>query len=94
MLWDRERYLDHMTFHDTGRELFVELFGPLIGLGAEWEKQKATEEERNLSAFGFDWVDYQWCPCNTGALTGLSPKILEAVSYTHLDVYKRQQYGR
>lgn len=77
MLWDRERYLDHMTFHDTGRELFVELFGPLIGLGAEWEKQKATEEERNLSVFGFDWVDYQWCPCNTGALTGLSPKILE-----------------
>ena len=29
MLWDRERYLDHMTFHDTGRELFVELFGPV-----------------------------------------------------------------
>ncbi len=35
MIWKREQYLAHMRFQDTSRELFTELFGPLIGLTSE-----------------------------------------------------------
>ena len=56
MIWSREEYLAHMTFEDTGRELFCELFGLLIGLDGEWKQQGAAAEELDLSAFGWDGV--------------------------------------
>ena len=31
MIWDRERYIAHCNFEFTGREMFCELFGLLIG---------------------------------------------------------------
>lgn len=46
MIWDRERYLDHMTFRHSEGEMFCELFGPLIGLEEEWRAQGASEDER------------------------------------------------
>ena len=42
MIWNRERYIAHSLFEDTGREMFCELFGPLIGLEDEWRAQGAT----------------------------------------------------
>ena len=56
MIWKRDQYLAHMRFQDTGRELFTELFGPLIGLASEWREQGASPEECSLSAFGWDSV--------------------------------------
>ena len=42
MIWDRERYIAHCNFEFTGREMFCELFGPLIGLEEEWQRQGAS----------------------------------------------------
>lgn len=48
--------------------MFVELFGPLIGLEDEWRAQGASEDEINLTAFDFDYVDIAQCGGNTGIL--------------------------
>lgn len=77
MLFDREEYISHMTFKGTKREIFCELFGPLLGLEDEWRSQGATEDEINLSAFGFDGVKYANIGCNFGAITGKKEIILE-----------------
>ena len=45
MIWDRERYIAHCNFEFTGREMFCELFGPLIGLEEEWQRQGASAKE-------------------------------------------------
>lgn len=91
MIWDRERYLAHMQFEDTGRELFCELFGPLKQLEEEWLKAGESEAERNLSAFCFDSVRYAWIPCRTGVVSGIEPLVLEDnAAYT----ITRDHYGR
>ena len=51
MIWDRERYLAHCDFEDTGREMFCELFGPLLQLESEWRRQGASEKEIAMTAF-------------------------------------------
>ncbi|MFP4377046.1 MAG: hypothetical protein ACLFP4_08385 [Spirochaetales bacterium] len=56
MEWLRDRYLDYMTGREVERPMFVELFGPLVGLPEEWAAQGATEQELSLEAFGFDYV--------------------------------------
>ena len=56
MEWLRDAYLDYMSGRKVGRLLFVELFGPLIGLDEEWRAQGASEDEIGLTAFGFDSV--------------------------------------
>ena len=48
MKWTREEYLDLMTFGDTPRPMFSELFGPLIGSAEEWRAQGASEDEIKL----------------------------------------------
>jgi uroporphyrinogen-III decarboxylase len=76
MLWHREEYLDHLTFRATRRPMFVELFGPLVGLEEEWRAQGASPAELDLSAFGFDSVETAWC----GAVTRMTlppPVLLE-----------------
>ena len=30
MIWNREQYISHCLFEYTGREMFCELFGPLL----------------------------------------------------------------
>ena len=38
------------------RPIFVELFGPLVGLEEKWRKQGVSEEEINMVAFDWDYV--------------------------------------
>ena len=77
MIWNRDEYIAHMTFEYTGKEMFTELFGLLIGLDGEWKSQGATPDEIDLSAFGWDSVLYTGAGGYTGAITGISPYILE-----------------
>jgi hypothetical protein len=56
MRFHREEYLELMTFGAASRPMFVELFGPLVGLEEEWRAQGATEDELNLTAFDWDYV--------------------------------------
>jgi hypothetical protein len=39
MQFTRQQYLDLMLFENTERQMFVELFGPLVGLAEEWKAQ-------------------------------------------------------
>ena len=57
MRWHREAYLDHLLNEGCGREILVEMFGPLVGLEAEWRAQGASPDECSLDAFDFDRVD-------------------------------------
>jgi uroporphyrinogen-III decarboxylase len=61
MRWNREEYLDLMTFGHAPRPMFTELFGPLVGLDAEWRAQGATEEEIGMVAFDWDYVPTAFC---------------------------------
>lgn len=61
MKWRREEYIDLMTFGKIDRPMFVELFGPLVGLNEEWIAQGATERELSLDAFDFDYVPTVGC---------------------------------
>jgi len=49
----RNEYLDYMTFKRNTRALYTEIFGPLVGLKEEWEKQGATAQELDFSAFKY-----------------------------------------
>lgn len=77
MIWDRERYIAHSLFEDTGREMFCELFGPLHALEPEWRMQGATPEEIGMVAFDWDYVPVTGLAGHTGAITGITPQILE-----------------
>ena len=77
MIWRREQYIAHCQFEYTGREMFCELFGPLIGLEEEWRRQGASEKEIALTAFDWDYVLNVGLPVHTGAITGIQPAVLE-----------------
>ena len=77
MIWSREEYIAHMRFEYTGKEMFTELFGLLIGLDGEWSSQGATPGELDLSAFGWDSVRCVGAGGHTGAITGISPYIID-----------------
>lgn len=76
MLWDREEYLSHMTFHGSKREMFCELFGPLIGLDREWRAQGASNDEISLRAFGWDGVRTAWVPFDASPRSGIVPRVI------------------
>ncbi len=77
MRWHREEYIELMTFGNTDRPMFVELFGLLVGLENEWRSQGASDDEIALAAFDFDYVDQVGCGGNTGQLGGFTPRVLE-----------------
>ena len=77
MIWDRERYIAHCNFEFTGREMFCELFGPLIGLEEEWRKQGATAKEIAMTAFDWDYVLKTALAGNCEAITGNVSQVLE-----------------
>lgn len=77
MKWIREQYIDLLMFKNSDRQMFVELFGLLIGLEDEWRNQGALDEEINLTAFDFDYIDIANCGGNTGILGGIKPQIVE-----------------
>ena len=82
MKWKRDEYLRMMTFGEFERPMFVELFGPLIGLPEEWRAQGATEEEINMVAFDWDYVSRTGGFINTGAVETRPSEIIEE-SATH-----------
>lgn len=73
----REEYLDYMTFRENTRPLFIEIFGPLIGLKTEWKQQGATEQELDLSAYQFRCPMKAGVPVNTGWMGGASQTVIE-----------------
>ncbi|MBR2465846.1 MAG: hypothetical protein IKB38_02805 [Clostridia bacterium] len=77
MKWDRERYIAHSLFEDTGREMFCELFGPLHVLEKEWRMQGASEKEIGMSAFDWDYVPSAFLAGETRAKTDIAVQILE-----------------
>lgn len=91
MRFTREQYLDLMTFGEAERPMFVELFGPLIGLEDEWRAQGATPQELDLSAFEWDYVEIAGCGAATGLWGGLEPVVLEE---TAEHVIRRDELGR
>jgi len=76
MRFSREEYLELMTFGDIGRQMFVELFGLLIGLDDDWRAQGATQDEIDLF-FDWDYVRITGCGANTGPRGGFKPQTLE-----------------
>ncbi len=70
MKWHREQYLDLLTFGEAPRPMFAELFGPLVGLDAEWRTQGATEAEIAMVAFDWDYVPVVACG---GYTDGIGP---------------------
>jgi len=88
MKWRREEYIALLTFGDVGRQMFVELFGPLVGLEDEWRSQGASEEEISLVAFDWDWVPNVRCGGSTGAFHTPEPVVLEdTAEYTIIRDY-------
>lgn len=77
MIWNRERYIAHSNFEFTGREMFCELFGPLVGLEKEWAIQGASKDELDLIAFDWDYVLKTHLAADCFVRSGLEPKILE-----------------
>jgi len=77
MKWNREEYIELMTFGRVERQMFVELFGPLLGLENEWRAQGATNDEINLTAFDFDWVQTAWCGINAWLCCGYKSEVIE-----------------
>jgi len=77
MRWPREAYLDLMTFGRVERPMFVELFGPLVGLEDEWRRQGATPDELDLTAFDWDFVETIGCGGATGVRGGEERRVLE-----------------
>ena len=91
MIWNREEYISLMTFGDIPRPMFVELFGPLIGLDEEWAAQGATKDEIDMVAFDFDSVRRMDCGLKTGILGGFAPAVLEE---NDRFIIERDQLGR
>ena len=76
MVWNREQYIAHCLFEDTGREMFCELFGPLHVLENEWRAAGVPEDEIGMTAFGWDYVPNCRLAGNAGAVTGITPVVL------------------
>jgi len=57
--------------------MFCELFGPLVGLDAEWKAQGATPGELDLTDFCFDYVPLARTGGAMGMLGGYKHELLE-----------------
>lgn len=87
----RDEYVDYMKGRSAVRPLFVELFGPLVGLEDEWRAQGASEAEIALTAFGFDSVRRHRVEVAMGLFPSFETKTLfEDDQY----VIRQDEYGR
>jgi uroporphyrinogen-III decarboxylase len=77
MEFPREQYVELMTFGRVERPMFVELFGPLVGLEEEWRAQGASQEEIDMVAFDWDYVPIARCGAHVGARGGREEQVLE-----------------
>ena len=91
MRWSREEYIELMTFGQVKRQMFVELFGPLVGLENEWLVQGASPGEIDLIDFDFDYVPIIGCGGNTGLRGGVKPRILENTTEHLIEI---DEFGR
>jgi uroporphyrinogen-III decarboxylase len=91
MRWTREEYIELMTFGRIDRQMFTELFGPLVGLEEEWLNQGASQAEINMIAFDWDYVPIINCGGSTGFKGGLKPVIIED---TREHILQRDEMGR
>lgn len=71
--------------------MFVELFGPMVGLQDEWHRQGASPDELELIAFDWDYVPVVQCGATTGVFGGPAPRTLEE---TPDYVIGQDEYGR
>lgn len=77
MRWTREEYIEYVAFKGGKRPMFVELFGPLVGLDKEWRIQKASEDEIGMTGFDWDYVPVIQCGGNTDVFGGPENRIVE-----------------
>jgi len=91
MRWSRQEYLDLMTFGPAPRPMFVELFGPLVGLEDEWRRQGAAPDELDLTAFDWDYVETIGGGGHTGLRGGLERQVLQETAEYRLE---RDPLGR
>lgn len=77
MKWNREEYIELMSFGKVERQMFVEIFGPLVKLDDEWRTQGATEDEINMYGFDWDYVPTVDCGANIYVLGGPKSIVLE-----------------
>jgi hypothetical protein len=91
MRWDREEFIDLMTFNHPKREMFYETMGFLVGLDAEWKAQGASPGELDLSAFGFDYVHAVSAGGHTGAIHTQNEAVLEETAEYRIT---RDPWGR
>ncbi len=91
MKFTREQYIELMTFERWQRPMFVELFGPIVGLEAEWRKQGATEKEVDLVAFDWDYVPVVQCGANMGFFGNSHVEVLEDTDEYRIE---RDELGR
>jgi len=82
MRWTREQYVELMSYGNSERPMFSELFGTLIGLDDEWRAQGAAENEINLTAFDFDYVPVVNCG-GSAELFGAPPSRVIEDTPTH-----------
>jgi len=73
----REDYLDYMTFQRDIGPMFIELFGPIVGLKEEWVAQGATPEELDMSCYRYRRHMNGSVPVSTGMIGGDKPEIVE-----------------
>jgi hypothetical protein len=91
MRFHREQYLELLTFERVDRQMFVELFGPLVGLEDEWRSQGAREEEVSLEAFDWYYVPTIDCGGDMGPRKDQQPLVLEETVEYRLE---RDHLGR
>ncbi len=77
MRFSREEYIELMTFGRAERQMFVELFGRLVGVEEEWAAQGATRDEIDLVAFDWDYVPIAGCGGNTHVRGGWQETVIE-----------------
>ena len=76
MRWTRREYLDLVTGRNVQRQMFCELFGPLVGLEEQWRAQGAAPGEIDLTDFCWDTVDLVHVG-STGFIHTPAPRVLE-----------------
>jgi hypothetical protein len=91
MQFHREEYINLMAFGHPERQMFVELFGPMVGLQDEWRTQSASQEELDLTAFEWDFVPVVESGGTTGVFGGPEPQTLEE---TPEYVIRQDEFGR
>ncbi len=87
----REEYLDHMTFKKNERPLFTEIFGPMVTLLEEWEKQGAAPEELDFSGFRYRFEPRFKVPVDT---SGVRKKPLDLIKETGEYILYKDNVGR